>query len=75
MKEEASMTTKEKLILMQDIKRKNDIAWSKYAKQSRPGWTWDMDVKKPFRPFGSFGGMCILTICVPVLLVLLLKMA
>ncbi len=65
------MTTKEKLILMQDIKRKNDIAWGKYAKQSRPCWTWDVDVKKPFNPFDSFGGFCVLLICVPALLVLL----
>ncbi len=69
------MTMKEKLILMQDIKRKNDIAWSKYAKQSRPCWTWEADVRKPFRPFDGFGGLCILLFCVPVLLVLFVKMA
>ena len=69
------MTTKERLILMEDIKRKNDAAWSKYAKQSRPGWTWDMDVKRQFRPFDSIGAQCILTICVPALLILLVMMA
>ena len=69
------MTTTEKLILMQDIKRKNDIAWSKYAKQPRRYWTWDVDVKKPFRPFDSFGGFCVLCICVPALLALFLMMA
>ena len=69
------MTTKERLALMEEIKRKNDAAWSKYTKQSRPGWKWDMDVRKPFRPFDSFGGMCLLMICVPGLLVLFLMMA
>ncbi len=69
------MTTKEKLILMQDIKRKNDIAWSKYAKQSRPGWTWDMDVRKPFRPFDSFGSQCLLAVCVAGMLALFVMMA
>ena len=69
------MTTKEKLLLIQDIKCKNDIAWGKYAKQSRPGWTWQMDVRKPFRPFDSFGAQCMLAICVPVLLVLVVLMA
>ena len=69
-----AMTTKEKLILMQDIKRKNDIAWSRYAKQSRPGWTWEADVRKPFRPFDGFGGFCVLMVCVPALLVLFLMM-
>ena len=70
-----TMTTKERLALMDEIKRKNDAAWSKYTKQSRPGWTWQMDVRKPFRPFDSFGEQCILAICVPVLLVLLVMMA
>ena len=69
------MTTKEKLILMQDIKRKNDIAWGKYAKQSRPGWTWDMDVRKPFRPFDSFGSQCLLAVCVAGMLALFVLMA
>ena len=69
------MTTKERLALMEEIKRKNDAAWMKYTKQSRPGWTWQMDVRKPFRPFDSFGGFFVLTVCVPVLLVLLVKMA
>lgn len=69
------MTTKERLILMDDIKRKNDIAWSKYAKTSRPCWTWEADVRKPFRPFDSIGTQCMLAVCVPVLLVLFVLMA
>ncbi len=69
------MTTKERLILMDDIKRKNDIAWSKYAKQPRRYWTWDADVRKPFNPFGNIGGMCLLMICVPALLALFVMMA
>ena len=69
------MTMKERLILMQDIKRKNDIAWGKYAKQQRCCWTWDMDVRKPFRPFDSFGGFCVLFFCIPALLVLFVMLA
>lgn len=68
------MTPKERLILMDDIKRKNDIAWSKYAKQPRRYWTWEADVRKPFRPFDSIGGQCLLAVCVPVLLVLFVLM-
>ena len=68
------MTIKEKLILMDDIKRKNDAAWSKYAKQTRPGWTWDMDVRKPFRPFDSFGSQCLLAVCVSGMLALFVLM-
>ena len=100
-----TMTTKERLILMDDIKRKNDIAWGKYANQTgsigqatpdervrmlalRPAkpaagqlldagrmWTWEADVKKPFRPFDGVAGFCILMVCIPVLLVLFLMMA
>lgn len=69
------MTTKEKLILMQDIKRKNDISWSRYAHQPRQYWTWQVDVKKPFNPFSSIGTQCLLAVCVPVLLVLFVMMA
>lgn len=69
------MTMKERLALMEEIKRKNDAVWSKYTKQSRPGWTWEMDVKQQFRPFDSFGGFCVLMVCLPVLLVLLVMMA
>lgn len=69
------MTIKEKLILMDDIKRKNDIAWSKYAQQAPRRWTWDMDVRKPFRPFDGFGGFFVLMVCIPMMLVLLVKMA
>ena len=69
------MTMKEKLILMQDIKRKNDAAWGKYANQPRRYWTWDVDVKKPFNPFDGFGGFCILLVCIPALLVLFVMMA
>lgn len=69
------MTTREKLILMDDIKRKNDTTWSKYANQPRRYWTWEADVKKPFRPFDSIGAKCVLAICVPVMLVLFLMMA
>lgn len=69
------MTTREKLILMQDIKRKNDISWSKYANQPHRYWTWEADVKKPFRPFDSIGSQCLLAVCVPVLLVLFVMMA
>ena len=70
-----TMTTKERLALMEEIKRKNDTAWSKYAKQSRPGWTWDMDVRKPFRPFDSFGSQCLLAVCVSGMLALFVLMA
>lgn len=69
------MTMKERLILMEDIKRKNDIAWSKYAKTSRPCWTWEADVRKPFQPFDSIGGFCVLFVCIPALLVLFVLMA
>ena len=69
------MTTKERLVLMDDIKRKNDITWSKYAKQPRRYWTWEADVKRQFRPFDSIGSQCLLAVCVPVLLVLFLMMA
>lgn len=69
------MTMKERLILMDDIKRKNDITWSKYAKQPRRYWTWDADVKKPFNPFAGIGTQCILAACVPLMLVLFLMMA
>lgn len=69
------MTTKERLILMDDIKRKNDITWSKYAKQPRRYWTWDADVKKPFNPFAGIGTQCILAVCVLFMLVLFVKMA
>lgn len=68
------MTTKERLILMDDIKRKNDIAWGKYAKQQRCCWTWEADVKKPFNPFDSIGAKCILVVCVSVMLVLVVLM-
>lgn len=64
------MTTREKLILMQDIKRKNDITWSRYAAQSRPGWTWEQPTRQKVRPFEGIGSQCILSICVPLLLVL-----
>lgn len=69
------MTTKEKLILMDDIRRKNDISWGKYAKQPRQYWTWQADVKRPFNPFAGFGAKCVLAFCVPLLLVLFLFMA
>ena len=69
------MTTREKLILMQDIKRKNDISWSRYAHQPRRYWTWEADVKKPFRPFEGLTGFCVLFVCIPALLVLFVMMA
>lgn len=69
------MTTREKLLLMDDIKRKNDISWSKYAHNPRPGWTWGTTRKQPFSIRDSFGAMCLLTICIPVLLVLFVMMA
>lgn len=69
------MTTREKLILMDDIRRKNDISWSRYAKQPRQYWTWEADVKKPFRPFDGFGAQCVLALCVSGLLVLFVMMA
>ena len=69
------MTTREKLILMDDIKRKNDISWSRYASQPRQYWTWEADVKKPFRPFDGVGGLCWVLFCFPVLLVLFVLMA
>lgn len=68
------MTTKERLTLMDDIKRKNDAAWRKYAKQSRPGWTWGADIRRQFRPFDGIGTQIILAVCIPLLLVLFLKM-
>ena len=69
------MTTREKLILMDDIRRKNDISWSRYANYPRQRWTWEADVKKPFRPFDSLGAKCVLAFCIPVLLVLFVIMA
>ena len=69
------MTAKERLALMEEIKRKNDAAWSKYTKQSRPGWTWDMDVKRQFRPFDSIGTQIVLAVCIPLLLVLFVLLA
>ena len=69
------MTTKERLALMEEIKRKNDAAWSKYTKQSRPGWTWGQPTCQHFRPFDSFGAKCILTVCGALLLVLFVMMA
>lgn len=69
------MTIKERLILMEDIKCKNDIAWSKYAKQPRRYWTWAADVKKPFNPFGGIGAKFMLMICGALMLVLFVKMA
>lgn len=69
------MTTREKLILMDDIRRKNDATWGKYAQTPRQYWTWEADVKKPFRPFDGFGAQCVLALCVPLLLVLFLMMA
>lgn len=69
------MTTREKLILMDDIRRKNDISWSRYAKQPRQYWTWEADIKKPFNPFGSIGAQCVLFFCIPALLVLFVMMA
>lgn len=69
------MTTREKLLLMDDIRRKNDIAWSKYAHNPRPGWTWGSPQKQPFSIRDSFGAMCMLAICIPALLVLFVMMA
>lgn len=69
------MTTREKLTLMDDIRRKNDISWSRYAKQPRQYWTWAADVKKPFRPFDSFGVKCACLVCFPFLLVLFVMIA
>jgi len=69
------MTTREKLILMQDIKRKNDISWSRYAQTPRRYWTWQADVKRPFNPFAGFGAQCVLAVCVPLMLVLFVLMA
>ena len=69
------MTIKERLILMEDIKNKNDVAWSKYAKQHRMYWTWAADVKKPFNPFNGIGAKCMLVICGTLMLVMFVKMA
>ena len=69
------MTTREKLILMDDIRRKNDTTWSRYANYPRQRGTWQADVKKPFRPFDSIGSQCLLAVCVPVLLVLFVMIA
>lgn len=62
------MTTKERLDLMEDIKRKNDAAWSKYAHQPCQRWTWEMDERR--KPFDNTGFAITLTVCFPVLLVL-----
>ena len=69
------MTTREKLILMDDIRRKNDATWGKYARTPRRYWEWSADVKKPFNPFAGVSGFCILFVCVPLLLVLFVMMA
>ena len=69
------MTIKERLILMDDIRCKNDATWGKYAQTPRRYWTWEADVKKPFRPFDSVSGFCILFVCIPTLLVLFVMMA
>lgn len=69
------MTTREKLLLMDDIRHKNDASWGKYAQTPRRYWTWEADVKRPFRPFAGFGAQCVLALCVPLLLVLFLMMA
>lgn len=69
------MTIREKLTLMDDIRRKNDTTWSRYANQPRRYWTWQADVKKPFRPFEGLTGFCVLFVCVPALLVLFVMMA
>lgn len=69
------MTTREKLTLMDDIKRKNDTTWSRYAHTPRRYWTWEADVKKPFRPFDSIGSKLLLAMCIPALLVLFVIMA
>lgn len=66
------MTTREKLILMQDIHRKNDISWSKYAHQPRR-WTWDTPERH--HRFDREGFAVTLTICFPLLLVLIVFMA
>lgn len=70
-----TMTTREKLILMDDIKRKNDITWSKYAKQPRRYWEWSADVKKPFNPFEGIGSQVLLGLCLSGMLVLFVMMA
>lgn len=67
------MTTKERLALMEEIKRKNDAAWSKYAHQPRQRWTWDMDVR--CKPIDNTGFTITLMVCFPVLLVLIVLMA
>lgn len=69
------MTTKERLTLMDDIKRKNDAAWRKYAKQSRPGWAWEAPARQTFQPFDSFGAKCLLAVCTAGMLVLFVLMA
>ena len=69
------MTTRERLIIMQDIKRKNDISWSRYAQQPRQHTTMKANAKKPFTPFSSTSGFCVLLLCIPALLVLFLMMA
>lgn len=69
------MTIREKLLLMDDIRNKNNSSWGKYAQTPRRYWTWEADVKKPFNPFAGFGAQCVLAICVPLMLVLFLMMA
>lgn len=69
------MTIREMLILMDDIRRKNDTTWSRYANQPRRYWTWQADVKKPFRPFDGVGAQILLAVCVSGLLALFVMMA
>lgn len=69
------MTTKERLALMEEIKQKNDEAWSKYTHKPTPGWTWEQPNKQRFRPFETTGEKCILTGCGALMLVLFVLMA
>lgn len=69
------MTIKDRLALMDEIAQKNDAAWQKYAKQTRPGWTWESTPRRSFRPFATMGEKLVLALCVPVMLTLLIVMA
>ena len=69
------MTTKDRLILMEEIKRKNDLAWRKYSTPARPRWTWDAIPQPTYNPFTSTPAKVILVSCLTLALVSLLVLA
>lgn len=69
------MTTKDRLALMDEISRKNDAAWSRYAVQARPGWTWKPVPRQKAHTLHTLCDVCILVFCIPAMLALLIVMA